>query len=102
MTNPVTAILKGVIRAYQYLISPYLPASCRYYPTCSSYGLEALQVHGPVKGLWLTLKRLGKCHPFGGQGYDPVPAKHDSEREEVGLYKDCHHHHAAEKTARQH
>jgi len=96
MINPVTVFLKALIRGYQYLISPYLPSSCRYYPTCSSYGLEALQIHGPLKGLWLIAKRLGKCHPFGGQGYDPVPA-----RNEAGKHKNCHHH-AAKKTARQH
>ncbi|MEH6476363.1 MAG: membrane protein insertion efficiency factor YidD [Sneathiella sp.] len=73
MRNFVTFLLKAPIKVYQYLISPYLPANCRYYPTCSAYALEALQVHGPAKGGWLTLKRLGRCHPWGGQGYDPVP-----------------------------
>lgn len=71
--NPITMVLKGLVKVYQYAISPYLPASCRYYPTCSSYALQALDKHGPVKGLFLTLGRLSRCHPFGGQGYDPVP-----------------------------
>lgn len=62
-----------VIRAYQLIISPWLPSSCRYTPTCSAYGLEAFKKHGPIKGLYLTIKRVGSCHPWGGSGYDPVP-----------------------------
>ncbi|MCF8467350.1 MAG: membrane protein insertion efficiency factor YidD [Sneathiella sp.] len=78
MTNPLTKVLTGLIKIYQYIISPYLPASCRYYPTCSAYAIEALQQHGPLKGSWLTMRRLGRCHPFGGQGYDPVPKKQEN------------------------
>ncbi len=63
----------GLIRFYQGAISPYLPPSCRYSPTCSQYGLEAIKKHGPFKGGWLTLKRFTSCHPWGGSGYDPVP-----------------------------
>ncbi|PHS05327.1 MAG: membrane protein insertion efficiency factor YidD [Kordia sp.] len=62
-----------LIRFYQAAISPYTPAACRFSPTCSSYSLEALQVHGLFKGSWLAIKRIGKCHPWGGSGYDPVP-----------------------------
>lgn len=62
-----------LIRAYQLLVSPYLPGSCRYHPTCSSYGLEAIRRHGALAGLWLTLRRLLRCHPWAGWGYDPVP-----------------------------
>ena len=62
-----------LIRGYQYLISPYLPSSCRFTPTCSQYGIEAISKHGPVKGLWLTTKRILRCHPWGGHGHDPVP-----------------------------
>ncbi|NQY31181.1 MAG: membrane protein insertion efficiency factor YidD [Flavobacteriaceae bacterium] len=62
-----------LIRFYQAAISPYTPASCRFSPTCSSYSLEALQIHGLFKGSWLAIKRIGKCHPWGGSGYDPVP-----------------------------
>ena len=64
-----------LIRFYQTAISPYTPAACRFSPTCSSYSLEALQVHGLLKGSWLAIKRIGKCHPWGGSGYDPVPQK---------------------------
>jgi len=60
-------------RSYQILISPLLPSSCRFTPTCSHYGLEAFRRHGPFKGFYLTLKRISKCHPWGKSGYDPVP-----------------------------
>lgn len=63
----------GLIRLYQICISPYFPASCRFVPSCSQYGIEAFQKHGFFKGLWLTVKRIAKCHPWGGSGYDPVP-----------------------------
>jgi putative membrane protein insertion efficiency factor len=66
-------ILLVLIRAYQLLVSPFLPASCRYHPTCSAYGLEAIRRHGALAGLWLTLRRLLRCHPWAGWGYDPVP-----------------------------
>jgi uncharacterized protein len=62
-----------LIRLYQYVISPALGPKCRYTPTCSQYGIEALKKYGPIKGLWLTVKRIGRCHPWGGSGYDPVP-----------------------------
>ncbi|MDF3076664.1 MAG: rane protein insertion efficiency factor YidD [Sphingobacteriaceae bacterium] len=62
-----------LIKAYQYLLSPLLGASCRYTPTCSQYGIEAIQKYGPFKGGWLTLKRIGRCHPWGSHGHDPVP-----------------------------
>jgi len=69
----LSALLTGIIRFYQFAISPILPSTCRYVPTCSQYGLEAIQKHGPFKGSWLTLKRVLSCNPFGGDGYDPVP-----------------------------
>ena len=62
-----------LIRFYQGAISPLLMPSCRYTPSCSVYGIEAIAKHGPFRGGWLTLKRLGRCHPWGGRGYDPVP-----------------------------
>ena len=61
------------IRGYQLAISPLLPASCRYYPTCSAYALEAFERYGSIKGMWLTTRRILRCHPFRPGGYDPVP-----------------------------
>lgn len=63
----------GLIRFYQICISPHLRPCCRFTPTCSQYGLEAFRKYGPVKGFWLTLKRVLRCNPWGGSGYDPVP-----------------------------
>lgn len=62
-----------LIKVYQYFISPLLPASCRFVPTCSQYGVEAIRKYGPFKGFWLTAKRIFRCHPWGKSGYDPVP-----------------------------
>lgn len=63
-----------LIRFYQYVLSPYLGGSkCRYTPSCSQYTLDAIQKYGPIKGIYLGVKRLSKCHPGGGHGYDPVP-----------------------------
>jgi hypothetical protein len=63
-----------LIRFYQYALSPYLGGSkCRYTPTCSQYTLEAIKKYGPIRGIYLGVKRLSKCHPGGGQGFDPVP-----------------------------
>lgn len=62
-----------LIWLYQRLVSPLFPASCRFVPTCSAYGVEAIKKHGPFKGGWLTLKRIFSCHPWGRSGYDPVP-----------------------------
>ncbi|MDR2962091.1 MAG: membrane protein insertion efficiency factor YidD [Bacteroidales bacterium] len=61
------------IRVYQIVISPWLPNACRFTPTCSQYGIEALQKHGLLKASYLLAKRLARCHPWGGSGYDPVP-----------------------------
>lgn len=61
------------IRFYQIFISPLKPPACRFYPTCSAYAIEAIQKKGPVKGTWLAIKRIAKCHPFHPGGYDPVP-----------------------------
>lgn len=61
------------IRFYQYGISPFLPKACRYTPTCSQYMVEAIQKYGAWKGIGLGLKRIGRCHPYGGSGHDPVP-----------------------------
>lgn len=65
-------ILVWCLKGYKLLISPLLPSACRYYPTCSEYMLEAVAKHGALKGVWMGLKRLGRCHPFHEGGYDPV------------------------------
>jgi len=62
-----------LIKAYQLLLSPLLGANCRFTPTCSQYGIEAIKKYGPFKGGWLTIKRIGRCHPWGKHGHDPVP-----------------------------
>jgi uncharacterized protein len=62
-----------LIKGYQLVISPWLGNKCRFTPTCSNYGIEAFKKYGPIKGCWLTAKRIGKCHPWGGHGFDPVP-----------------------------
>jgi putative membrane protein insertion efficiency factor len=66
-------LLMGIIRIYQKFISPLSPPSCRFYPTCSHYGLEAVEKHGAIKGSYLAVKRISKCHPFHEGGFDPVP-----------------------------
>jgi putative membrane protein insertion efficiency factor len=67
------SILTALIRGYQLAISPLLPASCRFHPSCSAYGIEAIEKYGALKGGWLTLRRLARCHPFHAGGFDPVP-----------------------------
>ena len=62
------------VRAYRLLLSPWIGHSCRFQPSCSVYAIEALETHGPVHGLWLTLRRVARCNPCGGSGYDPVPS----------------------------
>ena len=61
------------IKLYQILLSPLLGQSCRYHPTCSQYAVEAIEKNGPIKGIWLGIKRIARCHPWGGSGHDPVP-----------------------------
>ena len=77
MAKLLVAILSAPIRAYRALISPLMPHVCRFTPSCSVYALEALKLHGPVKGLWLAVRRLSRCHPItwlgGSSGFDPVP-----------------------------
>jgi uncharacterized protein len=69
LSLPFIVLIKG----YQLIISPWLGSQCRYTPTCSQYGIEALKKYGPIKGLWLTIKRIARCNPWGGHGPDPVP-----------------------------
>ena len=80
--SPLAILLKLLVRTYQLAISPYLPPRCRYVPTCSAYAVEALETHGALTGGWLALKRILRCHPWGGSGLDPVPgpASHSHHR----------------------
>ena len=73
MKKILSILLLMPIYFYRSFISPLLPPACRYTPTCSQYAIEAIRKHGPFKGFWLTVKRLLRCHPWGGSGYDPVP-----------------------------
>jgi len=69
----IGAFFVVLIRIYQYVLSPLMGTQCRYTPTCSQYGIEAIKKHGSFKGGWLTLKRIASCNPWGGHGHDPVP-----------------------------
>ncbi|WP_206098814.1 membrane protein insertion efficiency factor YidD [Paenibacillus paeoniae] len=76
--------LQAPIHVYRKYISPLKPPSCRFYPTCSAYALEAIEVHGAAKGAWLAAKRIGRCHPFHPGGFDPVPEKLSSSGDRNG------------------
>lgn len=69
----LAALLIGLIRVYQWTLSPWLGTRCRYEPTCSAYAVEAIRRHGPIRGSWLAAARILRCHPWGRSGYDPVP-----------------------------
>ncbi len=71
--SPLARLLALPVRAYRLVASPWVGHGCRFQPTCSAYALDALERHGAVKGGWLALRRILRCHPWGGQGYDPVP-----------------------------
>ncbi|MCP9968956.1 membrane protein insertion efficiency factor YidD [Actinomadura madurae] len=73
--GPAAAVLILLVRAYRRFLSPLLGQQCRFQPSCSAYGLESLQVHGALRGTWLTARRIARCHPFNPGGYDPVPPK---------------------------
>ena len=77
--NLATRSLRGLVLAWRYLLAPALPPSCRFAPSCSEYALEALTRFGALKGSWLAARRILRCHPWGGSGYDPVP------------HAECHH-----------
>ncbi|MBM7069955.1 membrane protein insertion efficiency factor YidD [Actibacterium sp. 188UL27-1] len=71
--TPLARVVAIPIYFYRFLFSPWVGHNCRYQPTCSAYALEALEKHGAIRGLWLTLRRIGRCQPWGSSGYDPVP-----------------------------
>lgn len=73
MRRLLIRLLTAPIRFYRHNISPLTPPACRFTPTCSQYAIEAIEKHGPIHGLWLAVRRLLRCHPWGGSGYDPVP-----------------------------
>lgn len=73
MRDAVQSTMLGAIRVYKCTLSPLIPMTCRYLPTCADYTAEAIRTHGPLRGGWLGAKRMCRCHPFGGRGYDPVP-----------------------------
>ncbi|SEH71759.1 membrane protein insertion efficiency factor YidD [Paracoccus alkenifer] len=78
--TPLAHLVALPVRAYRLLFSPWVGHGCRYQPTCSAYALEALERHGAFRGTWLMLRRIGRCHPLGGSGYDPVPPPRDKSR----------------------
>lgn len=78
MKKLLSRVLILPIKFYQQSISPMFPPACRYTPTCSQYAVEAITVHGPLKGLWLAIRRILRCHPWGGHGYDPVPPRENN------------------------
>ena len=71
----IQKILINILKLYKRIISPILPPTCRFYPTCSEYSIEAIRTFGPIKGMWLSFKRILRCNPFHKSGYDPVPTK---------------------------
>ena len=78
----VTLPLILLIRGYQLIVSPILGSNCRFMPTCSEYAIESLKAYGLIKGAFLTIKRIGKCHPWGSHGYDPIPTKMEKNKYE--------------------
>lgn len=81
--NPLQWILIAIVRLYQLVLSPILGPRCRFQPTCSSYTIDAIKLHGGLKGSWLAIKRITKCHPWGGHGFDPVPGTYNPEGQDT-------------------
>jgi len=81
--GPAGRVAMALVRVYQKLVSPLFGNNCRYYPTCSHYTYEAIEIHGAVRGSWLGIKRIGRCHPFHEGGVDPVPGSPDSQQPTV-------------------
>ncbi|MDA0655149.1 MAG: membrane protein insertion efficiency factor YidD [Proteobacteria bacterium] len=71
--NIIGKVMQGCIRAYQLCLAPIFGTGCRFHPSCSSYAMDAIECHGPLKGAWLGFRRILRCNPWGGAGYDPVP-----------------------------
>lgn len=71
--TPLAWVVSLPVRFYRVVFSPWVGHGCRFQPTCSAYAMEALERHGAIKGTWLTIRRIGRCHPWGSSGYDPVP-----------------------------
>jgi putative membrane protein insertion efficiency factor len=80
----ISAVLRALITVYRYGLSPVLGANCRYEPSCSAYAQEAISVHGPLRGSWLAIRRIFRCQPWGGMGYDPIP-----------MARPCNHNHSS-------
>ena len=79
--------LKLAIKAYKLAVSPWLGTNCRYEPSCSAYALEAVDRHGALRGAWFAVRRIARCHPWGGSGYDPVPHRHCNSQERIGALR---------------
>ena len=79
--SPLASGLRGLVTVYRLTVSPYLPASCRFYPSCSKYALEALAEHGAILGMVYTIKRIARCQPWGSGGFDPVKKRNGSSQE---------------------
>ena len=80
--TPLAWVFSLPVKLYRATFSPLVGMNCRYQPTCSAYALEALETHGALKGGWLAARRILRCHPFGGSGYDPVPSRRDADAPE--------------------
>ncbi|AWJ90792.1 membrane protein insertion efficiency factor YidD [Azospirillum baldaniorum] len=88
--SPLAYFLRALVVGYQWTLSPFIGWHCRFQPTCSNYALDALSKHGAIRGSWLTVRRLLRCHPWGGWGYDPVPEPGRSTRCSHGPDESAH------------
>ena len=95
MKSPLQLIFMAIVRLYQLLLSPILGPRCRFQPTCSTYALDAIKLHGGLRGGWMAIKRIIRCHPWGGHGYDPVP---DMKMTDADTEKTKNNNHSAKKT----